>query len=109
MGSFLPALLSAGAALVVVFHGRTQAVAGYTTAEPAGRKWLIAPASSCYSSNSRDVTIGRFASTDSRPEDSRRRAGEALSIRRLIETVVSTQGVDPTLIFVWRFGDAFEN
>jgi poly(hydroxyalkanoate) depolymerase family esterase len=85
--------------LVVVLHGCTQTAAGYD----AGAGWsaladeagflLLYPEQK--RANNPNLCFNWFT-----PGDIRRDAGEALSIRQVIETLVRDQAVDPARIFV---------
>lgn len=96
---YIPASLGAGAALVVVLHGCTQTAAGYDIgagwSEMADRHGFALLFPEQQRHNNPNLCFNWFA-----PEDSRRGSGEALSIRQMIETVVSTHGIEPARIFV---------
>lgn len=97
--TYIPANLPAGAPLVVVLHGCTQSAAGYDH----GAGWsrladrhgfaLLFPEQQA--ANNPNLCFNWFL-----PGDTRRDGGEALSIRRMIETVVVEHGIDRGRIFV---------
>ena len=97
--TYVPANMAKGAALVVVLHGCTQNAAGYDH----GAGWsqladeqgfaLLFPEQQ--RSNNPNLCFNWFS-----PVDSRRDSGEALSIRQMIDTMVSTHDLDAERIFV---------
>jgi len=97
--TYTPINLSAGASLVVVLHGCTQTAADYDH----GSGWssladrhgfaLLFPEQQ--RSNNPNLCFNWFV-----PGDSRRDAGEPLSIRQMIETFAASHGSDPKRIFV---------
>jgi poly(hydroxyalkanoate) depolymerase family esterase len=97
--TYVPDGLAAGAPLVVVLHGCTQTAAGYD----AGSGWsqladrhgfaLLFPEQS--RANSPNLCFNWF-----QPEDIRRDAGEARSIRAMIAAMVETHAIDPARIHV---------
>jgi len=97
--TFIPEDLPLDAPLVVVLHGCTQAAAGYDR----GSGWsrladrykvaLLFPEQQ--RSNNANLCFNWFV-----PHDIRRDAGEALSIRQMIETLVLRHGIDRRRIFV---------
>ncbi|MDR6954747.1 poly(hydroxyalkanoate) depolymerase family esterase [Ancylobacter sp. 3268] len=96
---YVPAGLSKGAPLVVVLHGCTQNAAGYDhhagwsqLADHAGFA-LLYPEQ--HHGNNPNLCFNWF-----RPGDTRRNAGEALSIRQMIEAMVVAHGLDRDRIFV---------
>ena len=98
-GFYLPANLPEGAPLVVVLHGCTQNAAGYDhrggwsqLADEAGFALLYPEQQHA---NNPNLCFNWF-----RPEDTRRDSGEALSIRQMIEAMVTTHGLDRRRIFV---------
>ncbi len=96
---FVPTGLRNNAPLVVVLHGCTQAAAGYDHAAGWSRLAEQEGFAVLYPqqrrSNNPNLCFNWF-----NPEDSRRDAGEALSIRQMVETVRSTHRLDPERIFV---------
>lgn len=96
---FVPENLSAGAPLVVVLHGCTQNAAAYDE----GSGWsdladrydfaLLFPEQQ--RSNNANLCFNWFE-----PGDAKRDAGEARSIRAMIETIVTTHGLDRSRIFI---------
>src|SRR5690606_14395077 len=96
---YLPDDLPEGAPLVVVLHGCTQNAAGYDhhsgwsqLADEAGFALLYPQQQR---SNNPNLCFNWF-----QPMDVRRDAGEALSIRQMIEAMVKTHGLDRKRIFV---------
>jgi poly(hydroxyalkanoate) depolymerase family esterase len=96
---YLPANLAKGAPLVIVLHGCTQSAAGYDyhagwsqLADQAGFA-LLYPEQ--HHGNNPNLCFNWF-----RPGDTRRDAGEALSIRQMIEAMVVAHGLDRDRIFV---------
>lgn len=97
--SYLPHDLPEGAPLVVVLHGCTQSAAGYDhhsgwsqLADEAGFALLYPEQQR---TNNPNLCFNWF-----QPADVRRHAGEALSIRQMIEAVVRAHGLDRKRIFV---------
>ncbi len=96
---YIPAGLPEDAPLVVVLHGCTQNAAGYDT----GSGWsqladrhgfaLLFPEQT--RSNNANLCFNWF-----QPEDTRRDAGEALSIRQMIGAMVDAHAIDPARIFI---------
>lgn len=96
---YLPHDLSEGAPLVVVLHGCTQSAAGYDhhsgwsqLADEAGFALLYPEQQR---SNNPNLCFNWF-----QPADVKRDAGEALSIRQMIEAMVKAHGLDQKRIFV---------
>lgn len=96
---YLPDGLPEGAPLVVVLHGCTQSAAGYDhhsgwsqLADEAGFALLYPEQKR---SNNPNLCFNWFQSADVR-----RDAGEALSIRQMIEVMVMSHGLDRKRIFV---------
>ena len=96
---YIPQALPDGAPLVVVLHGCTQTAAGYDhgsgwsqLAEREGFA-LLFPEQQC--ANNANLCFNWFL-----PGDIRRNAGEALSIRQMIDTLAAAQGLDRRRIFV---------
>ena len=96
---YLPANLTKGAPLVVVLHGCTQSAAGYDhhagwsqLADRAGFALLFPEQ---HHGNNPNLCFNWF-----RPGDTRRDAGEALSIRQMIEAMIVANGLDRDRIFV---------
>jgi len=97
--AYLPNGLKDGAPLVVVLHGCTQNATGYDV----GSGWsqladrhgfaLLFPEQT--RANNPNLCFNWF-----QPEDTRRGAGEALSIRQMIAAMVDRHAIDPTRIFV---------
>jgi poly(hydroxyalkanoate) depolymerase family esterase len=96
---YVPAGLPAGSPLVVVLHGCTQSAAAYDH----GSGWsrladelgiaLLYPEQQ--RPNNPNLCFNWFS-----PADSRRDSGEALSIRQMIDAMVSAHAIDPRRIFV---------
>jgi poly(hydroxyalkanoate) depolymerase family esterase len=96
---FIPETLSESAALVVVLHGCTQTAAGYDH----GSGWskvarehgfaLLFPEQQ--RANNPNLCFNWF-----NPEDIRRDAGEALSIRQMVAAMIAAHGLDPARIFI---------
>jgi len=97
--TYVPEDLAGSAPLVVVLHGCTQNAAGYD----AGSGWsqladrhgfaLLFPEQR--RSNNSNLCFNWF-----QPEDTRRGAGEALSIRQMIGAMIDAHAIDPARIFV---------
>ncbi|MDR6758668.1 poly(hydroxyalkanoate) depolymerase family esterase [Mycoplana sp. BE70] len=97
--TFVPDNLASGRPLVVALHGCTQSAAAYDE----GSGWsdladryrfaLLFPEQQ--RSNNANLCFNWFE-----PEDAKRDAGEALSIREMIETMVATHGLDRDRIFI---------
>lgn len=96
---YVPRELPEGAPLVVVLHGCTQSAAGYDhhsgwSLLADGAKFaLLYPEQQ--RSNNPNLCFNWF-----QPGDVRRDAGEAYSIRQMIETMVEVHSLDRTRIFV---------
>lgn len=97
--TYVPGGLPDGAPLVVVLHGCTQTAAGYdlgsgwsTLADQAGFALLFPEQQR---TNNANLCFNWFL-----PEDTRRGAGEALSIREMIEAFVAEHGIDRRRIFI---------
>ncbi|WP_442578179.1 extracellular catalytic domain type 1 short-chain-length polyhydroxyalkanoate depolymerase [Mesorhizobium sp. ASY16-5R] len=96
---YLPDSLPEGAPLVVVLHGCTQSAAGYdhhsgwSQLADEARFALLYPEQQ--RSNNPNLCFNWF-----QPADVKRDAGEALSIRQMIEAMVSAHGLDRRRIFV---------
>lgn len=96
---FIPENLSPGAPLVVVLHGCTQNAAAYDE----GSGWSDLAARYDFAllfpeqqrANNASLCFNWFE-----PGDARRNAGEARSIREMIETIVTTDGLDRSRIFI---------
>jgi poly(hydroxyalkanoate) depolymerase family esterase len=96
---YVPANLTKDAPLVVVLHGCTQSAGGYDQ----GAGWsalsdlhgfaLLFPEQQ--RSNNANLCFNWFV-----PEDVRRDAGEALSIRQMVEAMIVMHGLDRRRIFV---------
>ncbi|MDB5359549.1 MAG: esterase [Rhodospirillales bacterium] len=99
MRSFVPDFLPPSSALVVVLHGCTQTAASYdrgagwsTLAREFGFAVLFPEQQR---SNNPNLCFNWF-----QPEDTRRDAGEMLSIRQMIDRMVSEHGLDRRRVFV---------
>lgn len=96
---YAPEDLPKGAALVVVLHGCTQTAAGYDH----GAGWSRLAAEEGFAvlfpeqqrANNANLCFNWFV-----PEDVTRDRGEALSIRRMIEAMVTKHGLDRERIFI---------
>jgi len=96
---YVPGQLGPDAPLVVVLHGCTQTAAGYDH----GSGWsqladahgfaLLYPEQQ--RANNPNLCFNWF-----HPEDTRRDAGEALSIRQMVAAMVATHAIDPARIYV---------
>ncbi|QKD06293.1 hypothetical protein EB235_13735 [Mesorhizobium loti R88b] len=96
---YIPENLPRGAALVVVLHGCTQTAAGYDhgagwsrLAEEQGFAVLLPEQQRA---NNANLCFNWFV-----PEDITRDRGEVLSIRQMIETMVTKHGLDRRRVFV---------
>ncbi|MBS9476948.1 PHB depolymerase family esterase [Ancylobacter sp. VKM B-3255] len=96
---YLPPDLPPGAPLVVVLHGCTQNAAGYdhragwsTLADEAGFALLYPEQSRL---NNPNLCFNWF-----RPGDARRDAGEALSIRQMIDALGQVHAIDSARVFI---------
>ena len=97
--TYVPAELSAGVPLVVVLHGCSQSASEYDM----GTGWSQLAARLGFAllfpeqrrSNNAALCFNWFES-----EDNRRDAGEALSIRQMVETIVARHGIDPARVYV---------
>lgn len=99
MRSFLPDLLPPSAPLVVVLHGCTQTAVSYdhgagwsTLARQFGFALLFPEQQR---SNNPNLCFNWFL-----PEDTRRDRGETLSIREMIDRMVSEHRLDPKRVFI---------
>jgi poly(hydroxyalkanoate) depolymerase family esterase len=99
MFTYLPPEVSAESALVVVLHGCTQTAAGYdrgagwsTLADRFGFALLLPEQQR---SNNPNGCFNWFQSGDIE-----RGRGEALSIRQMVDKMVSDHAIDPTRVFV---------
>ncbi|BCG78924.1 extracellular catalytic domain type 1 short-chain-length polyhydroxyalkanoate depolymerase [Mesorhizobium sp. 113-3-3] len=96
---YVPENLPRGAALVVVLHGCTQTAASYDH----GSGWSRLAAEEGFAvlfpeqqrANNANLCFNWFV-----PEDVTRDRGEALSIRQMIEAMVTTHGLDRRRIFI---------
>lgn len=95
----VPASLKPGAALVVVLHGCTQTAAGYdhgsgwsALADQHGFAVLLPEQQRA---NNPNGCFNWFV-----PEDTRRGAGEALSIREMTAAAVDAHALDPARVFI---------
>lgn len=95
----VPQRLRREAALVVVLHGCTQTAAAYDHgsgwSEMADRHGFVALFPEQQRQNNPNLCFSWF-----NPGDIRRGAGEALSIRQMVETAGRTLGIDPAKVFV---------
>jgi poly(hydroxyalkanoate) depolymerase family esterase len=95
----IPAGLPAGAPLVVVLHGCTQSAARYNKAsgwlELADEQGFALIYPEQQRSNNANGCFNWFE-----PVDTRRDAGEALSIRQMVAAVVARHAIDPDRIFI---------
>ena len=97
--TFIPENLASGGPLVVVLHGCTQSAAAYDEgsgwSDLADRYGFALLFPEQQRSNNANLCFNWFV-----PEDAKRDAGEALSIRAMIETMVTTYGLDRGRIFI---------
>jgi feruloyl esterase len=99
MLSYLPADLPGGAPLVVALHGCTQTAAGYD----AGCGWSDMAARSGFAlllPEQRRANNAHLCFNWFEPGDTARGSGEALSVRQMVEHMVSTHGLDPARVFI---------
>lgn len=96
---YVPQGLADEAPLVVVLHGCTQTAAGYDVgagwSEMADRHGFALLFPEQQRQNNPNLCFNWFS-----PEDNRRGAGEALSIRQMIAFVGRTHAIDPDRIYV---------
>ncbi|WP_294392271.1 PHB depolymerase family esterase [uncultured Sphingomonas sp.] len=96
---YTPKSLPSEAALVVVLHGCTQTAAGYDIgagwSEMADRHGFALLFPEQQRQNNPNLCFNWFS-----PEDNRRAAGEALSIRQMIAVAADRYSIDPARIFV---------
>lgn len=96
---YLPSIIAPRTALVVVLHGCTQTAAGYDHGtgwtQLAEEKGFAVLFPEQQRANNANLCFNWFE-----PGDIRRDAGEALSIREMIEHVVLSHGMDPTRVFI---------
>jgi poly(hydroxyalkanoate) depolymerase family esterase len=97
--TYIPENLPEDAPLVVVLHGCTQNAAGYDAAsgwsQLADRHGFALLFPEQTRSNNANLCFNWF-----QPEDVRRDAGEALSIRQMIGAMIDAHAIDPARIFV---------
>ena len=97
--TYVPESLRAGAPLVVVLHGCTQTPDGYNRSaawsDAAEEYGFVLLFPEQQRANNPNLCFNWF-----QPEDTRRGAGEALSIREMIEHVVVSHGMDQGRIFI---------
>jgi poly(hydroxyalkanoate) depolymerase family esterase len=97
--AYLPDNLRADAPLAVVLHGCTQTAAGYDEGSGwsrlADRQGFALLFPEQRRENNANLCFNWFS-----PGDARRDAGEALSIRRMIATLVASHRLDPARVFV---------
>lgn len=95
----IPANLAANAPLVVVLHGCTQTAAAYDLgsgwSQMADRHGFALLFPQQTQQNNPNTCFNWFSDTDSR-----RDAGEALSIRQMIAAVLAAHPIDPARVFV---------
>lgn len=95
----IPPQLPKAATLVVVLHGCTQSAAGYDVgagwSDMADRHGFAVLFPEQQRQNNPNLCFNWFS-----PEDSRRGAGEALSIRQAIAAMVDRHDIDPQRIFI---------
>jgi poly(hydroxyalkanoate) depolymerase family esterase len=96
---YLPSIMAPGTPLVVALHGCTQTAEGYAAgtgwSQLAERRGFAVLYPEQHRSNNANLCFNWFE-----PGDIKRDAGEALSIRQMIDHLVQSQGVDPKRIFV---------
>lgn len=96
---YTPKCLEEGAPLVVVLHGCTQTAAGYDVGagwtQMADRHGFVVLLPEQQRQNNPNLCFNWFS-----PEDNRRGAGEALSIRQMVEHVVRTHVIDAGRVYV---------
>ena len=97
--AYLPSGLPGGAPLAVVLHGCTQTAAGYDHASGwsrlADRDGFALLFPEQQRSNNANLCFNWFL-----PDDARRDAGEALSIRQMIATLVGDHGLDERRVYI---------
>ncbi|MBZ9747769.1 PHB depolymerase family esterase [Mesorhizobium sp. CO1-1-7] len=97
--TYRPKDLAAKASLVVVLHGCTQSAASYDRgagwSRTADRNGFAVLFPEQQRSNNPNLCFNWFV-----PDDTRRGSGEALSIRQMIEAVVTAHDIDRTRIFI---------
>jgi poly(hydroxyalkanoate) depolymerase family esterase len=96
---YLPAILAPNTSLVVVLHGCTQTAASYDHGsgwtQLAEKKGFAVLFPEQQRANNANLCFNWFE-----PGDTRRDAGEALSIREMIGHVVHAHGIDPKRVFI---------
>lgn len=96
---YLPESLSAHAPLVVVLHGCTQTAASYDHgsgwSQLADRHGFALLFPEQQRQNNPNLCFNWFA-----PQDARRDAGEALSIRQMVAATIEAHGLDPARVYV---------
>ncbi len=96
---YTPDNLKAGAPLVVVLHGCTQTAADYDYGSGwsslADRCGFVVLFPEQQRSNNPNVCFNWFV-----PGDAKRDAGEPLSIKQMIDTIVAAHGIDKQRIFI---------
>jgi poly(hydroxyalkanoate) depolymerase family esterase len=97
--TYVPGMLAANAALVVVLHGCTQTAAGYDHgsgwSQLADRHGFALLLPEQQRTNNANLCFNWFS-----PEDSRRDSGEAQSIRQMISAMIEKHAIDPARVFV---------
>ena len=95
----VPADLPSGSPLVVVLHGCTQTATDYDTgsgwSQMADRYGFAVLFPEQQRQNNPNLCFNWFS-----PHDNRRNAGEALSIRQMIDTMIGLHGIDASRVFV---------
>jgi len=97
--TYAPAGLPEGAPLVVVLHGCKQTASGYDH----GAGWSALADRARFAilfPEQRRVNNGYLCFNWFEPDDTRRDAGEALSIRQMIEATVIANGIDRRRVFI---------
>jgi len=96
---YVPDTLREDAALVVVLHGCTQTAAGYDTgsgwSQMADRHGFALLFPEQTRANNPNLCFNWF-----QPDDIRRGAGEALSIRQMVAAMMRAHPIDPARVFV---------
>lgn len=96
---YVPGHLADRPALVVVLHGCTQTAGSYDLgsgwSELADRHGFVLLFPEQQRHNNPNLCFNWFL-----PEDNRRGAGEALSVRQMIDAMISRHAIDPARVFV---------
>ncbi|QPC95808.1 PHB depolymerase family esterase [Mesorhizobium sp. INR15] len=97
--SYCPNNLAASAPLVVVLHGCTQTAASYDYGSGWSRRAELEGFAVLFPeqqrNNNPNLCFNWFV-----PEDTRRGSGEALSIRQMVETMISAHDLDRRRVFI---------